>query len=98
MKNTIIRISIGVMLLSQSILFAQKKDYIIKQENDTVYVDNLKLKDGVVKFKRNSKNSKYEYKEVKGFYKSKKEKHYVKVKLPITGVEGGVISFLERIT
>lgn len=88
MKNIFIKLLLGITLLNQLNLNAQEKDYIVKLENDTIYVDKIKLKYDKVKVRENGKNLTYKFDEIKSFYISKKNESYFKVKAPNGHFEG----------
>ena len=51
MKKILIKTLIGISFINNLNLYAQKKDYIVKQNNDTIYVQKVKLKYDEIKVK-----------------------------------------------
>lgn len=83
MKKILIKTLIGISFINNLNLYAQKKDYIVKQNNDTIYVQKVKLKYDEIKVKENGERIKYSFDEIKSFYISSKNECYVRIKSPI---------------
>ena len=80
MKNSMLKYLIIIVSVNYSI--AQKTDFIVKSNNDTIYVDKINLKFDFIKVKVNGENKKYGFTEIKSFYDSKKKFHYEKAPSP----------------
>jgi hypothetical protein len=80
MKKKILKYLIIIASINYS--FAQKTDFIVKSNNDTINVDKINLKFDFIKVKINGKKKKYDFTEIKSFYDSKKKFHYEKAPSP----------------
>ena len=80
MKNSILKYLIIIASVNYSI--AQKTDFIVNSNDDTIYVDKINLKFDLIKIKNNGKSKKYDFAEIKSFYDSKKKLNYEKVSSP----------------
>jgi hypothetical protein len=82
LKNFPINYYVVFTILSGLVSNAQRGDFFVNKSNDTVYVDKIKLKTNKIKIKTNGKNKNYTYNDIKSFYISKANEHYVKVEAP----------------
>ena len=58
---------------------AQNSDLIITTSNDTILVDKVSIKANYIKVRKNKKNTRYPYSEIKSLYKLKRKFYYDKI-------------------
>jgi hypothetical protein len=58
---------------------AQNSDLIITTSNDTILVDKVSIKADYIKVRKNKKNKRYSYSEIKSLYKLERKSYYDKI-------------------
>ena len=82
MKTQITKYLTITFVISHLLSFSQKSDFIVTEENDTIYVEKFNIKGEKIRVKINGEKKKYPTKNIKSAYISNSNQHLEKVKLP----------------
>lgn len=77
---------------------AQKKEFIVTNNNDTIYAEKIYARIDYIKIKNEGKKIKYDIKNIKSYYKSKYNSHFIKISSPVSWWLYEEDIFIKRLT